>query len=445
MSLTRRQLFQLSTAMPLAAADWPAFHGRDGVGVAEGSKIPATWNADASTGKLAGIKWKSPVPGLGHSSPIIVGNRIYVCSAVRKAAGKAPLSLVVSGAPTAAEDNGEQDWMVLCYDAATGKQLWSKAARSAKPRATRHEKASHANTTLATDGKRLVAFFGSEGLHCYDLNGKLLWTRDLGVINISKYGVGWGYGSSPAIYQNRIALICDDPANPFIAVLSLDDGKELWRVSRKGICERSWGTPYIHASASAVQIVANGWPATVSYDLETGKERWRISGGGDNPIPSPFSANGWIYITNAHGGKAPVWVVKPDAKGDLTPQEGAKPNDGLVWNGNNVGSYISTPVVYGDYIYLGNTNGVVRCLTAKTGEKLYEQRLSADAQIYASVVAADGKVFFPSLDGDVYVVKAGPKYELLAQNHMGEPCFATPAILNNTMFIRTTESLVAIG
>jgi len=446
MPLSRRNLLLLPVAAMAAEPDnWPAFRGREGVGVSDGFPLLAAWNADPAAGKLAGVKWKSPVPGLGHSSPIIAGNRIYVCSAVRKAAGKAPLKLAVGGEPTAAQDNDEQSWVVLCYDTQTGKELWRQTARSAKPRATRHEKASHANTTLATDGEHLVAFFGSEGLYCYDLNGKLLWSRDLGLINISKYGIGWGYGSSPTIYQNRIALLCDDPDNPFLAVLSLADGKELWRVSRKGICERSWGTPFIHASASSTQVVTNGWPWTVSYDLETGKERWRIGGGGDNPIPTPFSANGWIYVTNAHGGKAPVWVVRPDAKGDLTPKDGEPKNEGLVWAGNNMGSYISTPVVYGDYIYLGNANGVVRCLHAKTGEKIFEERLSTDAQIYASVTAADGKVFFPSLDGDVYVIKAGPKFELLARNHMGEPCFATPAILKSTIFIRTTESLVAIG
>lgn len=450
MTLSRRQLLRLPATLTLTAFgaesdNWPAFRGRDGVGVSEGYPILSSWNADTAAGKLSGVKWKSPVPGLGHSSPIIVGNRIYVCSAVRKAAGKAPLKLAVGGEPTAAEDNDEQNWVVLCYDAQSGREVWRQSARVAKPRATRHEKATHANTTLATDGKRLVAFFGSEGLYCYGLTGKLLWSRDLGVINISKYGIGWGYGSSPAIYRDRIALICDDPSNPFIVVLSLTDGKELWRAARKGICERSWGTPFIHAGASTVQVVANGWPWSVSYDLETGRERWRISGGGDNPIPTPFSANGWIYVTNAHGGKAPVWAIRPDAKGDLTPQEGVKNNEALIWAGAGVGSYISTPVVYGDYIYLGNTNGVVRCLNAKTGEKMYEKRLSADAQIYASVVAADGKVFFPSLDGDVYVVKAGPTYQLLSQNHMGEPCFATPAILKNTIYFRTTESLVAIA
>ena len=452
MSISRRNvLFGLSAAAPLsilgadANANWPAFRGPGGNGVSDGHTIPTNWNADAAEGKVSGIKWRTPIPGLGHSSPITIGNRIYVCTAVRKAPGKAPLKLALGGEPTAANDDDEQSWVVLCFDSLTGKEVWQKTARMAKPRATRHEKATHANTTLATDGQRLIAFFGSEGMFCFDLNGKLLWTRDLGVINISKYGIGWGYGSSPAIHQNRIAIVCDDPSNPFVAVLSLEDGKELWRTSRKGICERSWGTPFIHASPSAVQVVVNGWPFSMSYDLETGKELWRLSVGGDNPIPTPFAANGWIYLTNAHGGKAPVFAIRPEARGDISIQEGTTSNAGIVWFTPQSGSYISTPVVYGDYIYLGNTNGVVRCLNAKTGEKIYEERVSKDAQIYASLVAADGKIFCPSLDGDVYVLKAGPKFQLLARNHMGEPCFATPAITKNLIFFRTTESLIAVG
>jgi outer membrane protein assembly factor BamB len=230
-----------------------------------------------------------------------------------------------------------------------------------------------------------------------------------------------------------------------VAALSLDDGKELWRVSRKGISERSWGTPLIHAGASAVQVVVNGWPWSVSYDLETGKELWRLRVGGDNPIPTPFVANGLIYLTNAHGGKAPVFAIRPEARGDISLEEGASSSDGVVWFTPQSGSYISTPVVYGDYIYLGNTNGVIRCLNAKTGEKRYEERLAPGAEIYASLVAADGKIFCPSLDGDVYVIAAGPEFRLLARNHMGEPCFATPAIWGDLICFRTTESLIAVG
>ena len=448
MNVSRRELL---LGLPLAAlsaepdTSWPAFRGRGGLGVSEGFPVASSWNADTASGKITGIRWRAPVPGLGHSSPIVLGNRIYLCSAIRKAAGRAPLKIAAGGEPTAADDDDEQSWVVLCYDALSGKELWRKTARHAKPRATRHEKATHANTTLATDGERLVAFFGSEGLFCYDLEGKLLWSRDLGVINVSKYGIGWGYGSSPSVHRGRIAIVCDDPANPFIAVLSISDGKEVWRVSRKGICERSWGTPFIHAGTSAVQVVANGWPWIVSYDIESGKELWRISSGGDNPIPTPFAANGWIYLTNAHGGKAPVFAIRPEARGDISPRDGASASDGVVWSTPQAGSYISTPVVYRDYTYLGNANGVVRCLNAKTGKKMFEERLSPDAQIYASLVAADGKVFCPSLDGDVYVLKAGPKFQLISRNHMGEPCFATPAISKSVIYFRTTETLVAVG
>lgn len=452
MLLSRRSILQglpAALALPAFSADpntnWTAFRGNGGIGVSDSFTLPDSWNADTQSGKLTNVRWKVPVPGLGHSSPIVIGNRLYVCSAIRKASGKAPLKIGLGGEPTAADDNEEQSWVVLCYDTASGKELWRKIAADAKPRATRHEKATHANTTLATDGQRLVAFFGSEGMHCYSLDGKLLWKRDLGVINISKYGIGWGYGSSPAVHQSRIAIVCDDPANPFMAALSLSDGKELWRVSRKGICERSWGTPFIHAGANAVQAVVNGWPWIVSYDLETGKEMWRLRSGGDNPIPTPFEANGWIYITNAHGGKAPIFVIRPEARGDISLAEGKTSNSSIVWSTPQSGSYISTPVVYRDHIYLGNTNGVVRCLHAKTGEKLYEERLSPDAQIYASLVAADGKIFCPSLDGDVYVIKAGPKFQILSRNHMGEPCFATPAIAQKTIFFRTTDNLVAVG
>jgi len=434
-------------AVPLAQLgndrDWPSFRGPQGAGVAAGHKLKASWNADPTNGPLVGVLFKVPVPGLGHSSPIICGGRVYVCSAVRRTGDRAPLKLVEGGERTAAEDDEEQDWVVLSYDAETGRELWRRTARRGKPRATRHLKATHANTTLATDGKYLIAFFGSEGLHCFDLSGTLRWSVDLGVVNVSKYGVGWGYGSSPAIHGNRIALVCDDPANPFLVVLDRRDGKEIWRVSRKGVGERSWGTPFIHAAGKTAQVVVNGWPWSVSYDLETGAERWRIGAGGDNPIPTPFAAHGWIYLTSAHGGSAPVYAIRPDARGDLTPGS-ANPGEGLVWAAKGVGAYISTPVVYEEYIYLATANGVIRSLNARTGEKMFEQRLQGGGQIYASLVAGDGKVFVPSLEGEVHVLKAGPTFELLARNKMAEPCFATPAIHRGTIYFRTTDSLLAV-
>ena len=204
-------------------------------------------------------------------------------------------------------------------------------------------------------------------------------------------------------------------------------------------------TPLICAGESRTQVIANGWPWITSYDLETGQEIWRLRGGGDNPIPSPFVANGWIYITSAHGGKAPIFVVRPDARGDISPPDEATPNSAIIWDSWQGGSYISTPVVYGDYIYFGNTNGVVRCFASKTGKKIYEERLSSDASIYASLVAADGKIFCTSEDGDVYVLKAGPDFRIVSRNRMGAPCYATPAISDGILYFRTTESLIAVG
>ncbi len=449
MALSRRTFLHTSlAALPaatLAAApeqNWPMFRGPGGRGVADGFPTSLTWNADPSS-KASGVLWRAEVPGLGHSSPIIWRDRIFVATAVRLS-GKAPLKIGLYGNSDAADDNDEQRWMVLCFDKKSGRRLWERTLRSAKPAASRHTKATHANTTISTDGKRLVACFGSEGLYCLDLNGKLLWRKDLGVINISKYGIGWGFGSSPALHQDRIVLQCDDPSKPFIAAFSLADGKELWRVARTGDCERSWGTPLIHHDGARTQVVANGWPFIVAYDLADGKELWRLRGGGDNPIPTPFVADGLIVVTNAHGGKAPLFAIRPTARGDISLAEGQTSNEAIVWCAPNGGSYISTPVVYGGYVYLANTNGVLRCFDFKTGAKMYEERLGADATCSASLTAADGKIYCPVEEGFVYVVEPGPKFEVLAKNAMGEPCLATPAISQGVLYFRTAASLVAI-
>jgi outer membrane protein assembly factor BamB len=446
MALSRRT-FLLTTLAALPAAtlaaeadqNWPEFRGAGARGVADGYPTRTAWNLAAASGLL----WRAEIPGLGHSSPVIWGNRIFVATAVRLS-GKAPLRIGYYGDTKAAEDNDEQHWRILCFDKKSGRRLWERTVRASKPAAARHEKATHANTTISTDGKRLIAFFGSEGLYCLDLNGKLLWSKDLGVINISKYGIGWGYGSSPALYRDRIVLLCDDPKNPFIAAFQTVDGRELWRVARKGDCERSWGTPLIHNDGARAQVVANGWPYIVSYDLATGKELWRLQGGGDNPIPTPFVADGLIVVTNAHGGKAPLFLIRPTAQGDISLAEGKTSNDAIVWSAPNGGTYISTPVVYNGYIYLANHNGVLRCFDFKTGERMYEERLGLDDSCSASLVAADGKIYCPTEQGIVHVLKAGPKLEALAKNDLDEPCLATPAISQGALYFRTAASLIAI-
>ncbi len=424
--------------------NWPGFRGPGSQGIAGGYPTRAAWNADAAAGKPSGVLWRAEVPGLGHSSPIIWGDRIYVATAVRLS-GKAPLRIGYYGDVKAAQDNDEQKWVVICFDKKSGKRCWERTVRTSKPATERHEKSTHANTTLITDGVRLVGFFGSEGLYCFDLKGKQLWSKDLGVINNSWHGIGWGYSSSPSLYRDRIVLLCDDPKNPFVAAFHLSDGKELWRVSRKGVCEGSWGTPLIHNDGRRTQVVTNGWPYIVSYDLETGKELWRLRGGGDIPIPTPFVADGLIVITNAHGGKSPLFAIRPEAAGDISLAEGSTSNDSIAWSVPNGGSYISTPVVYAGYIYLANHNGMLRCFDFKSGSKMYESRLGTDFSCSSSLVAADGKVYCPTEQGVVHVIKAGPTLEVLAKNELGEPCLATPAISQGVLYFRTSGSLIAVG
>lgn len=427
-----------------AEGDWPAFRGPGASGVQDGFELPVRWNADRSTGPVAGIRWRTPIPGLGHSSPIIWNDRVFVATAVRES-GEAPLRLGLFGDSTGAADDVAQRWMIFCLDAKSGRIVWEHVVKEGRPRAGRHVKATHANTTLTTDGTNLVAFFGSEGVHVYGLDGTHRWSRDLGPINVSKYGIGWGFAASPAIHGDRVFLQCDAPDDPYLVALSLANGRELWRTSRKDVCERSWATPFVYADGSRVQVVANGWPYAVSYDGVTGKEIWRLRVGGDNPIPTPFSAGGLIYVANGHGA-APVFAVRPNAQGDISLKEGATTNEHVAWSNPRNGAYIQTPIVYRGLLYSGTNAGVLKCYDAITGEQHYEQRLMPEAMGFsASPVAGDGKVYCTSEGGDVVVVRAGRTFEVLARNTMGESCMATPAISRGSLVFRSRSHLVAIG
>ena len=446
--LSRRQLLGSIAVAAVAksysfANDWPAFRGAAGKGISDAGSLPVEWRVGDGESDSNGIKWIETLPGLAHGSPILVDGKLYLTNAI-SSSGASELKVGRSGAPTAADDNESQQWLVQCIDSKDGKTIWSNVAREGKPGATRHVKATHANTTLACQGDHLVAFFGSEGLYNYTLQGELRWKKDLGVIDISKYGIGWGYASSPAIFEDRIVLLCDDPQKPFAICLDLNSGEEVWRVDRQGVSERSWATPLIVGESVAdAQVVINGWPWIVSYNLQDGSERWKLKGGGDNPVPTPFVEHGYIYVTNAHGGPSPIYAIRPDAKGDITPTDGHSKS--IAWSLQRGGSYMSTPVVYRDHIYFGNTNGSMRCFNALSGEPVYQERLATGAAIYASLVAGDGKIYAAAENGKVYVIKAGEKFELLAENEMASPCFATPVIAEDTIYFRTTSSIVAVS
>ena len=427
---------------PAPNTNWPQFRGLNASGIAEGATPPIKWNVE----EKQTVAWKTPIPGLGHSSPIIWDDKVFVSSAI---SGKDNPELKVGlyGDIAPVQDDTAHRFMVYCVDRKTGKMLWERTAFTGKPKVKRHTKATHANSTMATDGKRVVAFFGSEGLYCFDMNGKQLWKQDFGLLDSGYFMVPsaqWGFASSPIIHDDLVIVQCDVQEGSFVAALNVKTGKEVWRNPRNEV--PTWSTPTVVDSGGRKQVVLNGWKHIAGYDLKTGFEYWWLTGGGDIPVPTPVSGHGLIYITNAHGRLAPIYAIKDSAAGDISLQADTTSNSHIPWSHHREGGYMQTPIVYGDYLYVCRDHGVLSCYNAKTGERVYNERLGTGRTGFtASGVAADGRLYYTSEEGDIFVVKAGPKFELLAQNPMGEVCMATPAISGDALYFRTQGHLVSIS
>ncbi|MFN7933791.1 MAG: PQQ-binding-like beta-propeller repeat protein [Bryobacteraceae bacterium] len=444
-----RTLFLLLSciAFAIGASDWPSYRGPGASGVGDGNP-PTSWNADPTAGSPRNILWKTPIPGLSHSSPIVWNNRVYVTTAI-SAKGDAPLKIGLYGAGDSADDTAEQSWVLYCLDKRSGKEIWKQTAHRGAPKVKRHTKATHDNTTLATDGKRLIAFLGSEGLYAYSLDGKLLWKKDLGIMDMTPFDdrtLSWGFASSPTLFEDTILVQNDSKSDSFAAAFHASDGRELWRVPRKDVSVGSWGSPGVIRTPNRTQVVLNGYPWIVSYDFKTGKELWRLRSGGDVPVPTPFYANGLIYVANAHGRKAPLYAIRPDATGDISLPDGATTSSGVVWAQERNGSYLQTPVVYEGIAYASTSQGIFKAYDAQTGEKFYEQRLGGGTTGFtSSPVAAGGRIYVTSEEGETYVLKHGKTYELLAKNQLGETVLSTPAISAGVLFFHTRGHLLAVS
>ncbi len=422
---------------------WPSFRGPQASGIAEGYPTPTTWNAETSKN----IAWKTRIPGLGHSGPAIWGDHIFVTTAVSEE-DDPKLKVGLYGDVRSVNEAVSHRWTVLCLDKRSGGILWEQLAHEGVPKAKRHPKSTHANPTPATDGKHVVTFFGSEGLYCYDVEGKLLWRKDLGMLNSAWYvdpKAQWGFGSSPIIFEGKVIVQCDVLGDSFIAAFDVKGGRELWRTPRDDVA--TWSTPTVHRGAGRAQVIANGYKHIGGYDVGTGKELWKLLGrGGDIPVPTPVVAHELIFITSAHGAQRPIFAIRTSAAGDVAVPDDETANEGVGWVARRAGNYMQTPIVYGEYLYCCLDNGMLSCYEAKTGKQLYRNRLGRGRTGFsASPVAGDGKLYFASEEGDVYVVKAGPAFELLATNPLGEICMATPAISEGVLFFRTRGHLVAVA
>lgn len=418
---------------------WPGFRGPWGCGFIENVTTPTTWSVESTKN----IKWKTSIPGLGHSSPVIWDDYLFVTTA-SNGSGSESLKVGLYGNIDEANDSVVHEFKVYCLDKHTGKIIWERLAQKGIPKSKRHTKASQANCTAATDGKYLVVHFGSEGLYCYDFKGNLIWKKDMGLMNPgwnTTPGIEWGYSSSPVIFKNKIVLQCDIPKNQFITVLDLATGNEIWRTSRVGEAQ-TFCTPAIYSKEGTTQVIANGYMHIAGYDFETGKEIWKLSNGGDIPTPTPVIANDLIYLNSAHGKFSPIFAVRPNATGDITLAPDSTKNKFIAWSVKRGGAYMQTPLIYRGYLYNLQTNGQLTCFDAMTGEVKYKESLNE--AFTASGVAADGKVYFTSEDGNVYVVKAGPAFQLLSKNALKDVCMATPAISGNMLFFRTQHYVIAV-
>ncbi|MBI4474008.1 MAG: SUMF1/EgtB/PvdO family nonheme iron enzyme [Acidobacteria bacterium] len=430
--------------------NWPAFRGQDARGIGEG-KVVISWNADTTAGPLRNVLWSTEIPGLSHASPTIWGDRLFVVTSISSAGSDSVKLCLHCDGGNPADDNGEQTWIVYALDKNTGKILWERVALKRPPRGKRHPKGTHANQTIATDGQRIVVFLGSEGVYCYDFDGNLIWTKDLGYIHSSpiNYGGGdWqlGTASSPIIFEDKVILQVDQPKDALLLALSVKNGGEVWRASREGVSTQSWATPTVVKTAGRTQVVTNSWPYVAGYDANTGKELWRLKSEGDLPAPAPIFGNGLIYVLSSHGPGWPLFAIFPDASGDITPRDASTESPGLAWVvPRNVYETMATPIVYGDLVYSIADNGILKVYDAVRGTPVYVRRIGAGTGFSASPIAIDSKIFFSSEEGEVFVVKAGREFELLAKNLMGEPILATPAFSDNTLYFRTRTRIIAIG
>jgi outer membrane protein assembly factor BamB len=436
-----------SATAPLRAAktspgDWPSFRGREAAGVADKQNLPDTWNP--ATGE--NILWRTPIPGLAHSSPIVWGDTIFVTSAISNRAN-ATFKPGLYGDGDASDDRSAHRWMLYAVDKRSGKIRWERVAAQGEPRNKRHIKSTYASASPATDGKIVVAWFGSQGIYAYDFDGGLRWSIDLGRVDMGAYDIPayeWGPASSPIIWNGMVIVQCDTQDDSFLLALNAETGETIWKTDRQEL--PSWGTPTIVTTSAGPELITNASNFVRGYDPKTGKELWKLGGSSKLTAPTPIFANGLHIIASGRAPERPMFAVKAGARGDLTLAKDVTENAAVAWSKTGRGSYMPTPLFYRGLVYVLANNGVFDAYEVETGKEIYRQRLPLVGSGYsASPVAADGKMYLSNEDGEMLVVSAGETFKHLATNSMGETIMATPALSDGVMYVRGASTLFAIG
>jgi outer membrane protein assembly factor BamB len=415
----------------LHAENWPQWRGPGGRGVSTERDLPSIWEPGKN------IAWKVELPGGGHSSPVVWGDRIFITTVIEgePLTGAKAVEHIQGGKPWVHPDsvaaNLKHTFKVLALDATTGKILWDQTAYEGVVYDARHRKSSFAGPTPATDGTMVYAYFGPEGLYAYDAAGKLVWKA------VEKFPtLGLGTGTSPVLFRDLVIVQRDEDNGEKSAIVAYDKktGAEVWRTKRD--IDISWGTPVLIEESGRPELVTNGSDQIIAYDPATGKELWRTKGVQSNAIHTPVVGNGLVIVTAGFPVKR-VIAIRPGSVAD---------DKRVAWEYSRGTGYVVSNIFYDGLLYLFSDNGIVTCLDAETGAVKYEGgRVPVPARFMGSPVAFGGYIAMTSEDGDTFMLKAGPSHEIVRTNSVDEPVFSSLAISNGRIYIRAQKHLYAIG
>jgi outer membrane protein assembly factor BamB len=403
---------------------WAQWRGPQATGVSKNAKPPLEWSESKN------IRWKKEIPGRGSGTPIVWGDRVYILTAVPiDAAAAAPVPR--GGKP------GVHRYTVMALDRKTGRVAWEHVAREEAPHEGTHQQwGTYASSSAVTDGQHLIASFESRGIYAYDMNGKQVWHKDLGDKAMRNQ---FGEGTTPALHGNFLVVVWDHQGESFIAALDKRTGEERWRARRDEI--DSWATPLIVQHAGRAQVVTSGMKQVRSYDLETGNLVWYGDGLTMNPIPSPVAADGLVILTSGFRGNDLQAVRLADAKDNITATAA------VAWTLDRDTPYVPSPLLYDGILYLLKSNsGILSAFDARTGKPHYQvQRIEAAPNVFASPVAAAGRIYIPGQEGTTAVVKHGPAFEVLGSNKLDDGFNASPALVDNEIYLRGNRYLYCIA
>jgi outer membrane protein assembly factor BamB len=426
----------LMAATPDVAANWPSFRGDRAMGVADGVDLPVAWNA--VTGE--GVRWRAHIPGLAHASPVVWNNRVYVVSAV---ADGSTLDMKAEGV-VFAKDTVDHEWRLYCLDGETGREIWMRTLHKGAPRQPRHVKGTYANATPATNGSVIAMVLGSEGLFVTDMEGRLKWRQ---AMTPPRPDFSLDAASSPVIVDDVVIVQQDWQRDGFAAAYEIESGRERWRIARaEGM---SWSTPGVWTLPDGrTQVVFNSTKWVRAHDPRDGRELWRLDNSAEGAwdrVATPIGA-GDLLLLSGGGNVRPLYAVRPSASGDITLKPGETNGAAIAWAAERASPYLPTPLVYRGLVYVCGSSGVLTVYRADSGSMVYRSRVADDAGAFAaSPIAAGGRIYLPSEEGDVFVIAAGERFERLARNPMGAPLFATPAVAGPLLIVRTASEVVALG